>query len=198
MSIVKSFFKKAQIGMIEMIMVMVVVVVIIVIGMVFYFRFSASHMEKTGERISEDKAAVIISSVAQLPEVECSYLGGRLSRACVDTVKLLTLSMKDNKETADSEEEYVQHRKHYSDLFGYMVIQAEQLYPKTNGKECTTTIFNNDAYPEIPPTPTSCGNWTLYNNPKKGAEPIIRTMPIALYYPTNRAYTLGQLKVSIY
>lgn len=188
----KYYSKKAQIGMIEMIMVMVVVMIIIIISMVFYFKFSGSSIENTQERISEDKAAVIISSVAQLPEIECSYLGGRGTSGCIDTIKLLSLSMKDNKDNPG----FVEHRKHYSDLFGYMIITVEQLYPKTNGKECIEGIYSNPAYPETPPT--GCGNWTIYNNPKKGAEPVFRTMPIALYYPTNRVYTLGQLKVSIY
>lgn len=184
--------KKAQIGMIEMIMVMVVVMIIIIIGMVFYFRFSGSSMEKTQERITEDKAAVIISSVAQLPEIECSYLGGRETSGCVDTIKLLALSMKDKEGNPD----FVEHRKHYSDLFSYMIISVEQIYPKANDKECTEGIYSNPAYPETPPV--GCGNWTLYNNPKKGVEPMFRTMPVALYYPINKAYTLGQLKVYIY
>ncbi len=184
--------KKAQIGMIEMIMVMVVVMIIIIIGMVFYFRFSASSMEKTKERISETKSAVIISSVAQLPEIECSYLGGRTTRACVDTIKLLSLSMKDKEGNPD----FAEHRKHYSDLFSYMVISVEQLYPKTNGKECTIDVFGLQSYPEAPPT--GCGNWTIYNNPRKGVEPVFDVMPIALYYPSNKAYTIGQLKVFMY
>ncbi|MBM3199880.1 hypothetical protein FJZ53_02995 [Candidatus Woesearchaeota archaeon] len=188
----KSCFKKAQIGMIEMIMVMIVVVVIIVIGMVFYFKFSGSSMEKTQERISEDKAAVIISSVAQLPEIECSHLKGRGAKGCVDTLKLLVLSMKDKEGNPD----FVEHRRHYSDLFGYMVISVEQLHPQTSGKECDISIFGLPDYPEAPPI--GCGNWTIYNNPKKGAGSVFRTMPVALYYPTNRAYTLGQLKVTIY
>lgn len=192
MNTVKSCSKKAQIGMIEMIMVMVVVMIIIIIGLVFYFRFSGSSMEKTQQRISEDRAAVIISSVSQLPELECSYLGGRLTRACADTIKLLALSMKDKEGNPD----YVEHRRHYSDLFGYMTITVEQLYPKPNGKECAIEVFSNPNYPETPPV--GCGNWTIYNNPRKGVEPLFRTMPIALYYPSNDVYTLGQLKVFIY
>ncbi len=192
MKLVKYSSRKAQIGMIEMIMVMVVVMVIIIIGMVFYFKFSSSSMEKTKERISEDKAAVIISSVAQLPEIECSYLGGRQTSGCIDTIKLLSLSMKDKEGNPD----YVEHRRHYSDLFGYMTISVEQIYPKTNGKECTMEVFGLQSYPEAPPT--GCGKWTIYNNPRKGVEPVFRTMPVALYYPTNKAYTLGQLKVFIY
>lgn len=192
MSIVKYFSKKAQIGMIEMIMVMIVVVVIIVIGMVFYFKFSGSSMEKTQERITEDKAAIIVSSVAQLPEIECSYLGGRETSGCVDTLKLLALSMKDEEGHPD----FVEHRRHYSDIFGYMIISVEQIYPKAEDKECTEDIYSLPSYPEAPPV--GCGNWTIYDNPRKGVDPVFRTMPVALYYPTSKAYTLGELKVFIY
>lgn len=177
---------KAQIGMVEMIMVMVVVMVLIIIGLIFYFKFSISHVEEVGERISEDKAAVIMSTVSQLPEVECTYLGGRKSKACADTLKLLALSIKDKEKDKE-------HRRHYSNLYGYMTIIFEQLYPKSE-TECNEK-FSNPDYPETPPV--SCGKWTIYDNPKQG-ESTFRTMPIALYYPSIDSYTFGQLKIYFY
>lgn len=174
-----------------MIMVMIVITVLIIIGMVLYFRLSGSGIEKEQERISEDKAAIILATIAQLPEVECSYLGGRASKSCVDTLKLLSLSIKDQAND-------VQHRKHYADLLGYMTITFEQLYPEAEEKDCTATVFSSVEYPETLPAKMSCSRWTIYSNPKKGAEPTFRTMPIALYYPTDGVYTFGQLKIYVY
>ena len=185
---------KGQIGMMEMIMVLVVITILLVIGMVFYFKFSASHTEKIGERISEDKAAIIVSTVSQLPEIECTYLGSRTSN-CADTIKLHALSVKEN-ELGPSNSEFIEHRRHYSNLFGYMTIKFEQLYPSAANVECDVAKFSNLNYPETPPI--SCGTWTVYNNPKPGAEPTFRTMPIALYYPSVGLYTFGQLKIYTY
>lgn len=190
---VKWSSKKAQIGMIEMIMVMVVVMVLLVIGLVFYFKFSISSIEKTGERISEDKAAVLISTVAQLPEIECTFLGSRTSKACADTIKLLALSTKDKKTSPDYEE----HRKHYSNLFGYMTITFEQLYPEAEDKECDPQTFQKPEYPQLEEK-MGCNKWTVYNNPKQGVEPTFRTMPVALYYPSKSVYTFGNLIIYLY
>lgn len=214
--------KKGQIGMIEMIMVMVVVMILLVIGMVFYFKFSAAHTEKVGEKVSEERASVIVSTIVQLPEIECTYLGSRTSKACADVLKLLALSEKDG-------EMDIEHRRHYSNLFGYMTIKFEQLCPPTTGKECSSgnpKLFMNPGYPEIPsgdiscgtypeipPAEMSCGTWTIYDNPRKGAimgETPFRSMPIALYYPialnvfdpekgwSEEMYAFGQLKIYIY
>ena len=191
-----KLYTKGQIGMMEMIMVMVVIMILLVIGMVFYFKFSISSTEERAERITEEKAAVIISTIAQLPEIECSDMGSRTT-ACVDTVKLLALSEKDKKGHPD----FVEHRVHYSNLFGLVTIKFEQLYPQTSGKECDDTIFKLPDYPEIPPEELSCGNWTIYDNPKQGADieyTPFRTMPVALYYPTRNMYALGQMKVYFY
>lgn len=181
---------KGQIGMMEMIMVTIIVTILIIIGMVFYFKFSASSIEKTGERISEDKAAVITATITQLPEIECTYLGSRTAKACADTIKLLALSTKDSLPNTDPE--FIEHRRHYSNLLGPMIIKFEQLYPETTGTECTQIPA------ETPPDILSCGNWTIYDNPKANIEPVFRTMPIALYYPTKGMYSFGQLKVYIY
>jgi len=191
---VKCFFKKGQIGMIEMIMVMVVVMVLLIIGLVFYFKFSISSIEQKGERISEDKAAVIISTVSQLPEIECTYLGSRTSKACADTIKLLALSIKDKKGNPG----YVEHRRHYSNLYGYMKIVFEQIYPEAKEEECDPNVhFSNPSYPEIMGE-MGCDKWVIYDNPKPGVDPTFRTMPLALYYPSKNLYTLGQMKIYLY
>jgi len=188
---------KAQIGMMEMIMVMVVITILLVIGMVFYFKFSASSIEKTGETITEETAAVIVSTIVQLPEIECSYLGSRSTKTCADTIKLLALSEKD-KETNSG---FIEHRRHYSNLFGYMTIKFEQLYPEPIDVECDDETFMDQENFINQGMPTSCKTWTIYNNPKKGAnveETPFRTMPIALYYPPSGIYTFGQLKIYMY
>ncbi|MBU4502501.1 MAG: hypothetical protein KKA79_07930 [Nanoarchaeota archaeon] len=189
----KCYSKKGQIGMMEMIMVMVVVMVLLVVGLVFYFKFSISSMEETGERISEDKSAVVISTISNLPEVECTFLGARTSKACIDTVKLLALSIKESK--GDGEAAFVTHRRHYSNLLGPMTIVFEQIYPSTEDKECDATEFSKPDYPGS----WECGKWTIYDNPKKGVEdPTFITIPVALYYPSTSMYTFGQMKVFLY
>ena len=180
---------KGQIGMIEMIMVLVVIMVIIVIGMVFYFKFSISSMEQLGAKISEDRAAVMMLTIIKLPELECTYLGSRTSKSCIDTIKLLALSTKDKKENIH----YTEHRRHYSNLLGYMTITFEQLYPETDLEECTPQIFAKPSYPD-----NSCGKWVIYDNPKKGVDPEFRTMPITLYYPSTGVYAFGQMKIYFY
>ena len=191
-----KWYSKGQIGMIEMIMVMIVIMVLLVIGIVFYFKFSSAHIEKVGEQISEDKAAVIISTIAQLPEVECSYLGSRTTKACIDTVKLLALSTKEK--LPSSSPGFIEHRKHYSNLFKYATIKFEQLYPKASEDECNHDKYSNPDYPELYPTEPSCGSWTIYDNPKQGANPFFRTMPVTLYYPSKGLYSFGQLKIFFY
>lgn len=188
-----KWFSKGQIGMMEMIMVMVVVMVLLAVGLVFYFKFSISSLQEKGEDISEDKAAVIVSTVFQLPEIECTYLGSRVSNACVDTLKLLILSTKDKKENPD----FIEHRRHYSGLYGYKTIVFEQLYPEAKEEDCTVEIFANPNYPELG-REMSCGKWTIYDNPKQGVEPTFRTMPIALYYPSKNVYAFGLMKIYNY
>ena len=179
--------------MMEMIMVMAVVMILLIIGLVFYFKFSISSIEKKGEKISEDKAAVILSTVSQMPEIECTYLGSRTSKACADTIKLLALSINDKQGNPG----YVEHRRHYSNLYGHMKIVFEQIYPPAKDEECTHEIFAPQTYPEIAGE-MSCNKWVIYDNPKTGVDPVFSTMPLALYYPSKHVYTLGQMKVYTY
>jgi len=186
MTIVRHCSKNAQIGMMEMIMVLVVIMVLLIIGLLFYSKFSTKSLQQTGERIDEDKAAVIISTINKLPEVECTELGGAGSRACVDTLKLFVLSTKERLKDET-------HRKHYADTLGYKAVVFEQLYPVAENKDCSDpSIFQAIEYPEAPPT--GCRYWTIYNNTKPG-DKVFRDMPVALYYPTTGAYTIGRVLV---
>ena len=188
---------KGQIGMIEMIMVMLVIMILLVVAIVFYFKFSASHIENVGDQITEDKTAVIISTIAQLPEVECSHLGSRTTKSCIDTLKLLSLSLKEKLRSSDPG--FIEHRRHYSNLFGYMTITFEQLYPVPETDECDNEIFSVSTYPETNPNKPSCGKWVIYDNPPKDdAESIFRTMPVTLYYPSKGMNSFGQVKVYLY
>ena len=123
---------KAQIGMMEMIMVMVVITILLVIGMVFYFKFSASSIEKTGETITEETAAVIVSTIVQLPEIECSYLGSRSTKTCADTIKLLALSEKDKEDWTKKIESIDQEILSFQDRFKKLNMENQDIYREGN------------------------------------------------------------------
>lgn len=180
--------KKAQVGMIETLMVLIVIVVILIIGVVFYFQFSSKHLEETAEDIRGQTIDVLLATTMQMPEIECSRMGDDVSKSCVDVFKLASM-------ISHAEE----NKEHYFNIFGFTTIKFEQIYPETNGEECTASNFPSADCPAYPSSSKDCcGIWTIYSNPK-GERKYFKSMPVSLYYPSHHPmFAFGKLVIEVY
>jgi hypothetical protein len=182
------YSKKGDLEFIEAIMVLVVIVVLIVIGLVVYNNVTSAGLKQTGKRITDTQATVLINVVDSLPEVQCSIRGA--TKDCVDLVKIQAF-----KKIVGSSKNTT-----YIDMFGWKTIRFEQVYPVLdkskltvpNG-ECTSNAFMSPDYP------LSCGNWTVYYNPKPNflSRDIVKTT-VSLFDPFKKTYAVGALYVEVY
>lgn len=172
------YSKKSQIGLIEMIMVILVVLVLLSVAIFFYYKLFISKIEATSQELSIQEADILLSSIASMPELQCSFR--TTTKPCIDTLKLIV----NNQFTQDNMD-------YYASLFGFKTIKIKQIYPQSTNAECTLTNYNSFSYPQ------NCNTWIIYNNPKQGDKLSVST-PISLYFPTTKEYKAGKLFVEVY
>jgi hypothetical protein len=160
---------KGQVGLMETMIVVVVFVIILVVALGFYFKFSMSELEETGQEVCLVSNTVLLSSIAAMPEVECSVNGNTLD--CVDTSKLLVFDP----------------AREYGDYFNKVCDQNvyfEVVYPTPEEGECT-----QNSYPD-------CSEFVFYQSDPDAVGQRIGT-PVSLYYPIEDKYIVGRLVVEV-
>lgn len=179
-----SSSRKGDLEFIEIIMVLVVVVVLIVVGLIIYYNVFSGKVGEAGKRVSEAELSVLVNVLDSMPEVQCNVRS--FSKDCVDVVKLSAL-----KSVVSSDKAY------FFPVFGFKTVRFEQLYPVPSrvfaDGECTNTAFQNPDYPQ------TCGNWTVYSNPKPRfvSRQVVKT-PVVLHNPIFKTYSLGMVYVEVF
>ena len=170
----QNYSKKAQVGMLELLMVMVIIGIIIAIGIYFYYTAFLKDVKEKGNKLSIQEQEVLLGMAGKLPEIQCSI--DTRTENCIDTSKL-----------ASAKDVISLNKKYYTDMLGFNSISVELEYPDKNKNECTE---NN--YPD-------CGIFKIYENKPKNLEKSIKaSVLISLYYPGDKSYKVGRLVLEAY
>ncbi|MSR86363.1 hypothetical protein EXS74_03125 [Candidatus Woesearchaeota archaeon] len=153
-------------------MVAMIFMVVLVVALAFYFKFSLQNTEEVGNTACLISNTVLLSSIASMPEIQCSLNGVR--EQCIDTTKLLVFDAS----------------REYSDFFTSNCKQKvyfTELYPVPEDIE---EVCTQGTYPE-------CALYTYYDPNVTYSASILISTPVSLYYPLTDEYHFGKLVVEV-
>jgi len=153
-------------------MVALVFMVVLVVALGFYFKFSLENTQEKGEDACLVSNTVMLSSIANMPEIQCSQGGKRVQ--CIDTTKLMVFDA----------------GREYKDFFTANCDQKvyfTQVYPEplVEDEEC---VQGN--YPE-------CAIFPYYDPQIESTSSIIISTPVSLYFPMDDEYRFGRLVIEV-
>jgi hypothetical protein len=160
---------KAQMQMGETIFAVFFIIIIIAIGLIAYSKVQEGKIKDLQRQAQEDRIIELAHSISGWPELVCSVREAQ-DPNCIDIVKLQVLAdfMNANHDSADS---YAS--KYYSNLLGRSEVSVSQVYPENM-------------------------TWILYDNSQglRAREAI--DVPVSLYNPASKAYSLGVVTIYAY
>ena len=157
--------------MMETIVVVMVFMIILVLGLVFYFKVSYSSGQETIEDVCIVSNYVLLSYIANMPEVQCSI--NNKQENCIDTAKLMVF---------DPDREY---GSYFSTICSQKVYFTQLLPEDIVETNCTL-----DNYP-------NCNEYMFYDPQDDYTTSIPISTPVTLYIPTTGEYQLGKLTIEI-
>lgn len=158
--------------MMETLMVAMVFMVVLVVALGFYFKFSLQSTEEKGEHACLVSNTVLLSSIASMPEIQCSVNGKR--EQCIDTTKLLVF---------DASREYEEFFTANCDQKVYFT----QVYPEPEDVE---EVCEQGTYPD-------CSIYVYYDPEIEYSSSLIMSTPVSLYYPLTDEYRFGKLVIEV-
>ncbi len=158
--------------MMETLMVVIVFMVVLVVALGFYFKLSLQSTEDAGADACILSNTVLLSSIASMPEIQCSINGIR--QQCIDTSKLLVF---------DASREYAE----FFTSNCPQKVSFVQVYPEPEDSE---EVCVQGTYPD-------CAIFSYYDPKVAYTTSILISTPVSLYYPLTMEYTLGKLQVEV-
>ncbi len=158
--------------MMETIMVAMIFMVVLIVALAFYFKFSLQHTEEAGNTACLISNTVLLSSIASMPEIQCSIHGVR--EQCIDTSKLLVFDAS----------------REYSTFFTsncQQKVYFTEVYPVP---EDVTEVCTQGTYPH-------CAVYAYYDPNVTYSASILISTPVSLYYPLTDEYHFGKLVVEV-
>lgn len=166
--IAQNYTKKAQIEMTETIVVILIFLILLSIALFYYYHYYFTSLGKESLELTESKSSTLVSIIASMPELSCSY-----ELNCIDLAKLFAFKTILSKNQA-----------YYSRIFRNKHTVIEFIYPKPLAtKECTYNL--------------PCSQFTL-TTPKATKDYYIIDSPILVYSPYTKQYSLAKLKITTY
>ena len=157
----------------ETLMVALIFMVVLLVALAFYFKFSLQSTEEAGNTVCLTSNTVLLSSVASMPEIQCSINGVR--EQCIDTSKLLVFDAS----------------REYSSFFTSNCKQKvyfTEVYPVPSDLE---KVCASGTYPD-------CAIYNYYDPDVDSDASILLSTPVSLYYPLTNEYHFGRLVVEVY
>lgn len=158
--------------MMETLMVAIVFMVVLIVALAFYFKFSLQSTEKTGETTCLLSNTVLLSSIASMPEIQCSITGVR--EQCIDTSKLLVFDAS----------------REYSTFFTSNCKQKVYFTEVSPVPEHPDTVCTQGTYPH-------CGLYNYYDSGISSSSSFVISTPVSLYYPLTNEYHFGKLVIEV-
>ena len=170
--VLRSINTKGDIQMMETLMVALIFMVVLLVALAFYFKFSLQSTEQAGNTVCLTSNTVLLSSIASMPEIQCSINGVR--KQCIDTSKLLVFDAS----------------REYSSFFTANCKQKVYFtevspVPSDSEKECSL-----GTYPD-------CAVYMYYDPGVESSASILLSTPVSLYYPLSNEYHFGRLVVEV-
>lgn len=153
-------------------MVAMVFMVVLVVALGFYFKFSLQNTEEKGQDACLVSNTVMLSSIANMPEIQCSKDGKR--EQCIDTTKLMVF---------DPSTEYQEFFTANCDQKVYFT----QVYPEVEDIE---EVCVQGTYPE-------CAIYPYYDPEIEYSSSIVISTPVSLYFPMSEEYRFGRLVIEV-
>jgi hypothetical protein len=119
--ILKMKSKKAQIRMSETIAVIFIFFVLIAFGLIFYFKYSETTLDKQNEELFAQRAIDTTTKTLFLPELSCTSGESEIEIFCIDLMKLRAAPDVLKRNLAD----------YYFEIFSFANITVHQIYPTT-------------------------------------------------------------------
>ena len=113
--------KRSQMKIQQMAFMLIAVTLLFVLLGLFVMNFMFSDLRQTAEELEEKSALLLVTRLANSPEISCGEVFGSSGLNCVDADKVMML--KENIER-------------YDDFWGVAEIKIRKVYPKGN-VECT-------------------------------------------------------------
>lgn len=153
-------------------MVALVFMVVLIVALGFYFKFSLQSVQEAGNNACMVSNTVLLSSIASMPEIQCSVNGKR--EQCIDTTKLLVFDAS----------------REYGDFFSSNCDQKvyfTQVYPEPEDLE---EVCVQGTYP-------ACALYPYYDPEIEYSSSLLISTPVSLYYPLTDEYRFGRLVVEV-
>ena len=157
--------------MMETMMVALIFIVLLLVALAFLFKFQLESVEEKGDRACIVSNTVLLSTVAAMPEIQCSF--DSKAESCIDTTKLLVFNP----------------QREYGSLFTTNCKQRvyfTQYSPEVQERECEP-----NTYPD-------CSTYTFFDPQVGQIGSVIKlSTPMSLYHPLTDEYTFGELTIEV-
>lgn len=119
--------KRGQMKIQQMIFMILTVFILFVLVGLFFLSISLSNLKKTATNLQETNAMLLVSNLANSPELSCGNAFGSSLTSCVDFDKAMAL----------------QSNPDYSDFWGVAKIEIRKIYPEEGDIACDTSNYPN-------------------------------------------------------
>jgi len=119
--------KKGQLKIQQMIFMLLAVFLLFVLVGLFFLSISLSNLKETATQIGEKNALLLVSKLANSPELSCGEAFGSSRTNCIDFDKIIALN----------------NLEGYSDLLGLAKVEIRKIYPDAGNVLC-----NQENYPD--------------------------------------------------
>lgn len=160
--------------MTESVFVVFIILIIIVMGFVIYSKFQETSIKENERMIRNIEIIKMAQKMSSWPELECS-LHGTQRFVCLDAAKLTTLG--DFIQTSRQTDSY--GFNYYYDALKKARITIKELYPP---------LSNAD----------NLNQWVLYNNPGRTPVSDLVLIPVNIYHPVSKTFSMGIIELQIY
>lgn len=116
---------KGQMKIQQMIFMILAVFLLFVLVGIFFLSISLSNLKETATELEEKNALLLVSKLANSPELSCGEVFGTSRTNCIDFDKVMAINLES-----------------YSDFWGLAKVEIRKIYPDQGNVLC-----NNDNYP---------------------------------------------------
>jgi hypothetical protein len=124
-------YKKSKSGQMKIqqtaFMLLAITLLFVLVGM-FFIVFKFSGLKQSSSDLQEENALMLVSKIANYPELSCGSSYGSDIGNCIDMDKAIFL---------------LNDRKKYKDLFGVSNVEIRKIYPEGNSVICSLENYPN-------------------------------------------------------
>jgi len=121
----KIINKLGQLKIQQMIFMIVAVALLFVLVGIFFLSINLSNVKQTATNLAEQNSILLVSKLANSPELSCGNAFGTSRTNCIDFDKLISLSKKTE----------------YSDFWGVAKIEVRKILPDEGDKVCDDSNY---------------------------------------------------------